>query len=566
MVSAWDKTIAIAEKYNEPGRFTAIIGYEWTVNAGGGDNLHRNVIYRDGADQAKAMVPLTTFQTEDPEGLWKWMAEYEAKTGGKLLAIPHNGNLSNGRMFEETDASPASPDPRVCRGASQLGAALRDHPDQGPERSASRLSPTDEFARVRSVGRGQPERGAEEARHAGAPSTGARHSSPESASRPRSAPIRSSTARTGPPTRTPGSRPRMRTTSGASSRRVEPSGRAVGVSRSCAAMVGWTQGGRRKDGRLGDREHPRGDLGRDEAARRRTRRPGRAWRCGSSAAWTSPSGDARGATSRRRATPRACPWAATSQAAPAGKAPTFPGRGDEGSDRREPRSRPDRQGLGRRGGQSAREDLRRGLVRTTGRPAPTGKLPPSATRSIWRHATWTRTRSAPRSSRSGSGSGVRSQAARVLLRARDRDPDAALDYLRRHALRYQDPAPTYRSCIRNARVTSPIWYSDPAARRRDGELIAIRGGAVAARAARPLPRARRCCSSRCRTGAAAAARRRTASSSRPGQIDSMVATFARTWQRPPTEEELKGLVDDYVRDELADPRRRWRSAWTGTTP
>ena len=87
MVTAWEKTIAIADKYNEPGRFTALIGYEWTVNAGGGDNLHRNIIYRDGADKAKAMLPLTTFQTMDPEKLWQWMSEYEAKTGGQLLAI-----------------------------------------------------------------------------------------------------------------------------------------------------------------------------------------------------------------------------------------------------------------------------------------------------------------------------------------------------------------------------------------------------------------------------------------------------------------------------------------------
>ena len=46
--AVWDKNIAILEKYNEPGRFTAFIAYEWTSNAGGGDNLHRNVIYRDG--------------------------------------------------------------------------------------------------------------------------------------------------------------------------------------------------------------------------------------------------------------------------------------------------------------------------------------------------------------------------------------------------------------------------------------------------------------------------------------------------------------------------------------
>jgi hypothetical protein len=100
--SIWVKTTAIAEKYNEPGRFTAFIAYEWTSNAGGGDNLHRNIIYRDGKDKADAVLPYTTFQSENPEDLWKWMTEWEKKTGGKILAIPHNGNLSNGRMFALT--------------------------------------------------------------------------------------------------------------------------------------------------------------------------------------------------------------------------------------------------------------------------------------------------------------------------------------------------------------------------------------------------------------------------------------------------------------------------------
>ncbi|HET6304622.1 MAG TPA: DUF3604 domain-containing protein [Myxococcota bacterium] len=97
--SIWAKNTAIMEKYNEPGRFTAFIGYEWTSNAGGGDNLHRNVIYRGGKAQADQVLPLTTFDSENPEDLWKWMEAWEKKTGGRLLAIPHNGNLSNGRMF-----------------------------------------------------------------------------------------------------------------------------------------------------------------------------------------------------------------------------------------------------------------------------------------------------------------------------------------------------------------------------------------------------------------------------------------------------------------------------------
>lgn len=101
-LSIWQENNAIMEKYNEPGRFTAFIGYEWTSNAGGGNNLHRNVIYRDGAEKADQVLPLTTFDSENPEDLWKWMAAWEEKTGGSLLAIPHNGNLSNGRMFALT--------------------------------------------------------------------------------------------------------------------------------------------------------------------------------------------------------------------------------------------------------------------------------------------------------------------------------------------------------------------------------------------------------------------------------------------------------------------------------
>jgi hypothetical protein len=103
---AWQKTIEAAEKYNDPGRFTAFIGYEWTSNKGG-DNRHRVLIYRDGADRASQMEPFTTLPplgSPDESELWKWMAGYEGKTGGDILAIAHNGNLSNGLMFPVINA------------------------------------------------------------------------------------------------------------------------------------------------------------------------------------------------------------------------------------------------------------------------------------------------------------------------------------------------------------------------------------------------------------------------------------------------------------------------------
>ena len=99
--SVWEKVVGAAETYNEPGRFTALIGFEWTSLVRG-NNLHRNVIFRDGAEKARQVVPYTTqapIGSTDPLDLYKWLENYEAKTGGSVLALAHNGNLSNGLMF-----------------------------------------------------------------------------------------------------------------------------------------------------------------------------------------------------------------------------------------------------------------------------------------------------------------------------------------------------------------------------------------------------------------------------------------------------------------------------------
>lgn len=98
---AWQETIDAAETYNDPGRFTAFIGYEWTSLVKGG-NMHRNVIFRDNGDRATQVLPFTQsppMGSNNPIDLWKWMEAYEKKTGGNVLAIAHNGNLSNGIMF-----------------------------------------------------------------------------------------------------------------------------------------------------------------------------------------------------------------------------------------------------------------------------------------------------------------------------------------------------------------------------------------------------------------------------------------------------------------------------------
>ena len=145
--SVWHRYLKTAEKYNDPGRFTALIGYEWTSTEKG-NNLHRNVIYRDGADLARRMNPYTTAESFNPEDLWRWMQDYEDKTGGQVLAIAHNGNLSNGTMFP-TETNPATGRPLTGDYAKNR---IRWEPSyeitqiKGDGEAHPALSPDDEFA------------------------------------------------------------------------------------------------------------------------------------------------------------------------------------------------------------------------------------------------------------------------------------------------------------------------------------------------------------------------------------------------------------------------------------
>ena len=97
----WNRQIELAEMYNDPGNFTAFIGFEWsslnTLEVP--SNLHRVVVFKDGGDKASQVVPFASFDSVDPEDLWAYMQNYEDLTAGSVLAIPHNGNLSNGLMF-----------------------------------------------------------------------------------------------------------------------------------------------------------------------------------------------------------------------------------------------------------------------------------------------------------------------------------------------------------------------------------------------------------------------------------------------------------------------------------
>jgi len=146
---AWQETIAAAEQYNQPGRFTAFIGYEWTSNTGG-NNLHRNVIFRDNGDKASQVEPFTTLApmgSDNPRELWKWMAAYEQKTGGSVLAIAHNGNLSNGRMFPIIESFTGKPvDREYAEQRAKWERLYETTQMKGDGEAHPFLSPNDEFA------------------------------------------------------------------------------------------------------------------------------------------------------------------------------------------------------------------------------------------------------------------------------------------------------------------------------------------------------------------------------------------------------------------------------------
>lgn len=142
----WQHSNEISEKYNEPGLFTALIGYEWT-SMPNGNNLHRNILFRDNIDKTSQIVPMSSYDSDDPEDLWAWLAAYEKKTGGKALAIPHNGNISNGTMFDDITLKSKKPiDNDYAQRRMRWEPLYEVTQIKGDGEAHPALSPNDEFA------------------------------------------------------------------------------------------------------------------------------------------------------------------------------------------------------------------------------------------------------------------------------------------------------------------------------------------------------------------------------------------------------------------------------------
>ncbi|MEM6579197.1 MAG: DUF3604 domain-containing protein [Pseudomonadota bacterium] len=142
----WLDIIETVDQYNSPGQFTAIAGFEWTSTPLG-DNLHRVVLFRDGADKTSQTRPFGFFgDNTNPERLWDYLEVYEENTGGQVIAVPHNANMSNGLMFAPTKYDGSPMDAEYATRRSRWEPMHEMTQIKGDEETHPALSPDDEFA------------------------------------------------------------------------------------------------------------------------------------------------------------------------------------------------------------------------------------------------------------------------------------------------------------------------------------------------------------------------------------------------------------------------------------
>ncbi len=141
----WTEHTSITERYNEPGKFTAFNGFEYTLMPSG-NNLHRVVIMRDGKDRADKVLPYSTLVGKSVDMLWDYMDAYEKTTGGRILAIPHNSNVSNGLMFQMTGPGGGPMTAAYARRRASREPLVEATQIKGDSESHPFLSPNDEFA------------------------------------------------------------------------------------------------------------------------------------------------------------------------------------------------------------------------------------------------------------------------------------------------------------------------------------------------------------------------------------------------------------------------------------
>ncbi|WP_417609501.1 DUF3604 domain-containing protein [Parasphingorhabdus sp.] len=143
--TVWNYVVDVAERYNDAGKFTAFAGYEWT-SMPGGRNMHRVVVFRDGPEKTKQIIPFSALESDDPERLWEFLDQYERATKGNVLAIAHNGNLSGGLMFGDATQSGKAFTADYAKTRMRWEPVYEVTQVKGDGEAHPLLSPDDEFA------------------------------------------------------------------------------------------------------------------------------------------------------------------------------------------------------------------------------------------------------------------------------------------------------------------------------------------------------------------------------------------------------------------------------------
>jgi hypothetical protein len=141
----WGEIMDAADRNNEPGTFTAFMGWEWSSTPGGA-NLHRVVIMREGRETGDKFIPYSSLSSNRPEDLWNWLDETSAATGANFIAIPHNSNISAGKMFPLQDSDGAVLTPGYAQTRMRWEPLVEMTQIKGDSETHPNLSPTDEFA------------------------------------------------------------------------------------------------------------------------------------------------------------------------------------------------------------------------------------------------------------------------------------------------------------------------------------------------------------------------------------------------------------------------------------
>ena len=371
------------------------------------------------------------FGSDNPRDLWKWMAAYEEKTGGDVLAIAHNGNLCNGRMFPIIESFTGKPIDREYAETRAKWERLYEATQiKGDGETHPFLSPNDEFANFERWDKGNLDlsesKKPEMLQYEYARSALKLRAQAGRRTRRQSLQVRHD--------RLDRRAYRSRHRRGGQFLRQDVAARSRAPTRSRSILRqdarkpydhGLGDVGLRLCGRLGDREHARGDLRRHGAARDLRHHRAAHARALLRRLGFRPPPTPRPAARPWSATPGACRWAATSDR-PRRQGADLPGRGAERPDRRQSRPLPDRQGLGRCKGE-LQEKVYDVAWSGDRKPGADGKLPPVGNTVDVANANWTNTIGAPELIAVWNDPGFRSRSARLLLRARARNPDAALD-------------------------------------------------------------------------------------------------------------------------------------------